>query len=379
MQHFAMKGSTAAILTTIMMVFQVLAIAAAMELSTPQAIFVFGDGALDIGNNIYVPGGAEVGEPTRADQPYYGMDFPRGTPTGRFSNGYNLADFIGNQTPTQQMGIKDKIDSEELSGSADIESSTDNNMAYDDKGLNSYNENQEIKSGSNKETIDVIEEGGVQDKSLGKQYDINIITGVIQTADEEEMASANNTQREANDTMIGSSSKNDSHPAKGSISDVNSNIIGYSSNDIAQQDAINQTEEEAQEYLKECKLVHIPEEQANKRSKRNTGMAGISVAERAISRVAQLNDTSVDVLREMEEARAALSEAMKDNQPEILDMNNLKNVLLLLDEDKDKSREEKSDDDVNTLLVDMFQQLKKKKKRIGSSAKKKKAKQKNKS
>ncbi|TVU32437.1 hypothetical protein EJB05_24168, partial [Eragrostis curvula] len=94
MQHFAMKGSTAAILTTIMMFFQVLAIAAAMELSTPQAIFMFGDGALDVGNNIYVPGGAEVGEPTRADQPYYGMDFPGGTPTGRFCNGYNLADFI---------------------------------------------------------------------------------------------------------------------------------------------------------------------------------------------------------------------------------------------------------------------------------------------
>ncbi|GJN19595.1 hypothetical protein PR202_gb06885 [Eleusine coracana subsp. coracana] len=93
MRHFAMKGSTASILVT-MMFFQVLTIAAARELLVPEAIFVFGDGALDVGNNIYLPGGAEVGEPRRADQPYYGMDFPGGTPTGRFSNGYNLADFI---------------------------------------------------------------------------------------------------------------------------------------------------------------------------------------------------------------------------------------------------------------------------------------------
>nr|CAB3449657.1 unnamed protein product [Digitaria exilis] len=60
----------------------------------PQAIFIFGDGLLDVGNNIYIPGGAEVGEPTRADHPYYGIDFPGSKITGRFSNGYNLADFI---------------------------------------------------------------------------------------------------------------------------------------------------------------------------------------------------------------------------------------------------------------------------------------------
>lgn len=95
MRHFAMKGSIASILVTIIMFFQVLAIAAAGKPPAPEAIFIFGDGALDVGNNIYLPGGAEVGEPRRADHPYYGMDFPGGTPTGRFSNGYNLADFVG--------------------------------------------------------------------------------------------------------------------------------------------------------------------------------------------------------------------------------------------------------------------------------------------
>ncbi|KAK8456229.1 hypothetical protein SEVIR_4G296600v4 [Setaria viridis] len=56
------------------------------------AIYVFGDSTLDVGNNNYLPGK----DVPRADKPYYGIDLPgSGKPTGRFSNGYNTADFVG--------------------------------------------------------------------------------------------------------------------------------------------------------------------------------------------------------------------------------------------------------------------------------------------
>jgi len=57
----------------------------------PPAMYVLGDSTLDVGNNNYLPG-ANV---PRANRRYYGVDFPGGVPTGRFSNGYNTADFIG--------------------------------------------------------------------------------------------------------------------------------------------------------------------------------------------------------------------------------------------------------------------------------------------
>lgn len=54
-----------------------------------KAFFVFGDSLVDNGNNNYLVTTA------RADSPPYGIDFPTHTPTGRFSNGYNLPDLIG--------------------------------------------------------------------------------------------------------------------------------------------------------------------------------------------------------------------------------------------------------------------------------------------
>ncbi|KAG2608577.1 GDSL esterase/lipase At1g71691-like [Panicum virgatum] len=55
------------------------------------AVYVFGDSTLDVGNNNYLPG---EGVP-RANMPHYGIDLPgSGKPTGRFSNGYNTADFV---------------------------------------------------------------------------------------------------------------------------------------------------------------------------------------------------------------------------------------------------------------------------------------------
>ncbi|KAF7109752.1 hypothetical protein CFC21_109962 [Triticum aestivum] len=64
------------------------------------ALFVFGDGSLDVGNNNYIEPN-EVGDPWRANHSYYGIDFPKSEPTGRFSNGFNMADFIA-----KAMGFK---------------------------------------------------------------------------------------------------------------------------------------------------------------------------------------------------------------------------------------------------------------------------------
>ncbi|KAL3523393.1 hypothetical protein ACH5RR_016227 [Cinchona calisaya] len=54
-----------------------------------RAFFVFGDSLVDNGNNNYLVSAA------RADVPPYGIDFPTHLPTGRFSNGYNIPDLIG--------------------------------------------------------------------------------------------------------------------------------------------------------------------------------------------------------------------------------------------------------------------------------------------
>uniref|UniRef100_A0ACD5UTC8 Uncharacterized protein n=1 Tax=Avena sativa TaxID=4498 RepID=A0ACD5UTC8_AVESA len=55
------------------------------------AIFVFGDSTVDVGNNNLLPG---CKADCRANYRQYGIDYPSGLPTGRFSNGYNLADHI---------------------------------------------------------------------------------------------------------------------------------------------------------------------------------------------------------------------------------------------------------------------------------------------
>lgn len=56
--------------------------------AAPRAFFVFGDSLVDNGNNNYLATTA------RADTPPYGIDYPTRRPTGRFSNGLNIPDFI---------------------------------------------------------------------------------------------------------------------------------------------------------------------------------------------------------------------------------------------------------------------------------------------
>ncbi|KAK3197875.1 hypothetical protein Dsin_021290 [Dipteronia sinensis] len=56
-----------------------------------RAFFVFGDSLVDNGNNNYLATTA------RADSPPYGIDLPSHRPTGRFSNGRNIPDFISEQ------------------------------------------------------------------------------------------------------------------------------------------------------------------------------------------------------------------------------------------------------------------------------------------
>lgn len=53
-----------------------------------RAFFVFGDSLVDNGNNNYLATTA------RADAYPYGIDYPTGRPTGRFSNGLNIPDMI---------------------------------------------------------------------------------------------------------------------------------------------------------------------------------------------------------------------------------------------------------------------------------------------
>ncbi|XP_028770708.1 GDSL esterase/lipase At5g33370 [Neltuma alba] len=56
-----------------------------------RAFFVFGDSLVDNGNNNYLATSA------RADSPPYGIDYPTRRPTGRFSNGLNIPDFISRE------------------------------------------------------------------------------------------------------------------------------------------------------------------------------------------------------------------------------------------------------------------------------------------
>ncbi|CAL1398168.1 unnamed protein product [Linum trigynum] len=62
------------------------------------AVFVFGDSLVDTGNNNYIPTIA------KSNFPPYGRDFPGKRPTGRFSNGRGVSDFIA-----EILGVKELL------------------------------------------------------------------------------------------------------------------------------------------------------------------------------------------------------------------------------------------------------------------------------
>ncbi|KAK9050195.1 hypothetical protein SSX86_030835 [Deinandra increscens subsp. villosa] len=55
----------------------------------PPPIFIFGDSTADVGTNSFLPA-----TKIRADFPHNGIDWLHSKPTGRFSNGFNSADFL---------------------------------------------------------------------------------------------------------------------------------------------------------------------------------------------------------------------------------------------------------------------------------------------
>lgn len=57
--------------------------------NTISAVFVFGDSTVDSGNNNF------VSTPFRCNFPPYGINFAHRTPTGRFTDGRLVTDFIG--------------------------------------------------------------------------------------------------------------------------------------------------------------------------------------------------------------------------------------------------------------------------------------------
>lgn len=65
------------------------------------ALFMFGDSLVDVGNNNHLKLSL-----AKADFPHNGVDFPGKKPTGRFSNGKNAADFLGNITKHQTLILK---------------------------------------------------------------------------------------------------------------------------------------------------------------------------------------------------------------------------------------------------------------------------------
>lgn len=64
--------------------------AATGKLASVPGLYVFGDSLVDAGNNNHL-----LLSISKANYPHNGVDFPNKKPTGRFCNGKNAADAIG--------------------------------------------------------------------------------------------------------------------------------------------------------------------------------------------------------------------------------------------------------------------------------------------
>jgi len=102
MGYAAMKGSLIVLIGILVVALANAVDAGTTEARVVPAVFVLGDSTLDVGNNNHLPG---KGVP-RANVPFYGVDFPGGPKaTGRFSNGYNVADFIAKNLGFQRSPV----------------------------------------------------------------------------------------------------------------------------------------------------------------------------------------------------------------------------------------------------------------------------------
>ncbi|MQL76969.1 hypothetical protein Taro_009381 [Colocasia esculenta] len=66
-----------------------LAVTAAVGTEEKPVTFVFGDSLTDVGNNNFLPMSL-----AKSDYPWYGIDYEKKLPTGRFTNGRTIGDFI---------------------------------------------------------------------------------------------------------------------------------------------------------------------------------------------------------------------------------------------------------------------------------------------
>ncbi|KAF5179333.1 GDSL esterase/lipase [Thalictrum thalictroides] len=69
----------------------------AVDATTVPAVFIFGDSTVDVGTNNHF----NIPKEAKANYPPNGIDYPGSKATGRFSNGYNIADFL-----SQLMGFR---------------------------------------------------------------------------------------------------------------------------------------------------------------------------------------------------------------------------------------------------------------------------------
>ncbi|KOM36900.1 hypothetical protein LR48_Vigan03g028100 [Vigna angularis] len=86
-----MTTSSSFVLIVVLGLVLVLGVTVPKSEARPRAFFVFGDSLVDNGNNNYLQTVA------RANAPPYGIDYPTHKPTGRFSNGFNIPDFISQE------------------------------------------------------------------------------------------------------------------------------------------------------------------------------------------------------------------------------------------------------------------------------------------
>ncbi|KAJ1280361.1 hypothetical protein BS78_04G226300 [Paspalum vaginatum] len=102
--------TTSPVLVALCLLVLVATCAEARHTRLVPAVFVFGDSTVDVGNNNYL----NVTAGARANFPRYGVDFPRSTPTGRFSNGLNTADLLARglgfrMSPPAYLSLTEKV------------------------------------------------------------------------------------------------------------------------------------------------------------------------------------------------------------------------------------------------------------------------------